>query len=217
MVDPHTRQTLPRGQVRLRAGCSWLPCVHAVSGREAGNVPKSAVMPCPCQLCVHLLLPSHQAPPGHHLAMQVGELCVRGYSVMLGYWGDPAATASSIDEVGGRVSADWAACRRASGRAGARVRGRLGAAPSSSAPPNHLPGPLLPQGWMHSGDLAVLDSRGYLSIVGRMKDMVIRGGENIYPVSCGGSPRWLGMSAAGLLLPEQCPACAGSTLRPRCS
>ena len=39
---------------------------------------------------------------------------------------------------------------------------------------------------MHTGDLAVLDAQGYLSIVGRMKDMVIRGGENVYPVSLGG-------------------------------
>ncbi|KAL4451407.1 hypothetical protein ABPG77_009479 [Micractinium sp. CCAP 211/92] len=66
---------------------------------------------------------------------QVGELCVRGYSVMAGYFGDPAATAAAID--GGR--------------------------------------------WMHTGDLAVIDSQGYCSIVGRIKDMVIRGGENLYP------------------------------------
>ncbi|KAI7846029.1 hypothetical protein COHA_000566 [Chlorella ohadii] len=66
---------------------------------------------------------------------QVGELCVRGYSVMLGYWGDHAATASAIDE------------------------GR----------------------WMHTGDLAIIDGQGYCSIVGRIKDMVIRGGENVYP------------------------------------
>ena len=36
-------------------------------------------------------------------------------------------------------------------------------------------------GWMHSGDLAVIDDEGYANIVGRLKDMVIRGGENIYP------------------------------------
>lgn len=66
---------------------------------------------------------------------QVGELCVRGYSVMAGYFGDPAATAAAIDE------------------------GR----------------------WMHTGDLAVVDPQGYCSIVGRIKDMVIRGGENVYP------------------------------------
>ena len=64
-----------------------------------------------------------------------GELCTRGYSVMLGYWNEPAKTAEAID-----------AAR-----------------------------------WMHTGDLAVMDEGGYLNIVGRIKDMVIRGGENIYP------------------------------------
>jgi fatty-acyl-CoA synthase len=64
-----------------------------------------------------------------------GELCTRGYSVMLGYWGDADKTAEAI-------AAD---------------------------------------GWMHSGDLAVIDDAGYCNIVGRLKDMVIRGGENIYP------------------------------------
>ncbi|HEX4358816.1 MAG TPA: AMP-binding protein [Pseudonocardia sp.] len=64
-----------------------------------------------------------------------GELCTRGYSVMLGYWGEPEKTAEAID----------------AGR------------------------------WMHTGDLAVMDDEGYLNITGRIKDMVIRGGENIYP------------------------------------
>ncbi|HEX3712971.1 MAG TPA: AMP-binding protein [Trebonia sp.] len=64
-----------------------------------------------------------------------GELCTRGYSVMLGYWRQPDKTADVID-----------AAR-----------------------------------WMHTGDLAVMDDDGYLSITGRIKDMVIRGGENIYP------------------------------------
>jgi fatty-acyl-CoA synthase len=66
---------------------------------------------------------------------QPGELCTRGYSVMLGYWQDPAATAEAID----------------------------------------------PAGWMHSGDLATMDDAGYVRIVGRSKDMIIRGGENVYP------------------------------------
>jgi fatty-acyl-CoA synthase len=69
-------------------------------------------------------------PRGSH-----GELCTRGYSVMLGYWNEPDKTADAID----------------AGR------------------------------WMHTGDLAVMDEAGYLNIVGRIKDMVIRGGENIYP------------------------------------
>ena len=64
-----------------------------------------------------------------------GELCTRGYSVMLGYWREPDKTAEVVD-----------AAR-----------------------------------WMHTGDLAVMDDDGYLSITGRIKDMVIRGGENIYP------------------------------------
>jgi fatty-acyl-CoA synthase len=64
-----------------------------------------------------------------------GELCTRGYSVMLGYWDDPERTAEAID----------------------RAR------------------------WMHTGDLATIDYEGYCNIVGRIKDMVIRGGENVYP------------------------------------
>jgi len=64
-----------------------------------------------------------------------GEICTRGYSVMLGYWNNPEATAAAID-----------ASR-----------------------------------WMHTGDLGVMDEDGYLNIVGRIKDMIIRGGENVYP------------------------------------
>ncbi|MGH9124602.1 MAG: AMP-binding protein [Acidimicrobiales bacterium] len=64
-----------------------------------------------------------------------GELCTKGYSVMLGYWNNPAATAEAVDD----------------------------------------------EGWMHTGDLAVMDPDGYVSIVGRIKDMIIRGGENVYP------------------------------------
>jgi len=64
-----------------------------------------------------------------------GELCTRGYSVMLGYWDEPARTAEAVDAAG----------------------------------------------WMHTGDLATLDADGYCNIVGRIKDMVIRGGENVYP------------------------------------
>jgi fatty-acyl-CoA synthase len=66
---------------------------------------------------------------------QTGELCTRGYSVMLGYWGEPEKTAEAIDTAG----------------------------------------------WMHTGDLATMDDDGYVAIVGRIKDMVIRGGENVYP------------------------------------
>jgi fatty-acyl-CoA synthase len=64
-----------------------------------------------------------------------GELCTRGYSVMIGYWEDSEKTAETVDA----------------------------------------------DGWMHTGDLAVMREDGYCNIVGRIKDMVIRGGENIYP------------------------------------
>ncbi|WP_422744845.1 AMP-binding protein [Mycobacterium sp. WMMD1722] len=64
-----------------------------------------------------------------------GELCTRGYSVMLGYWRDDEKTAQAIDA----------------------------------------------EGWMHTGDLAVMREDGYCNVVGRIKDLIIRGGENIYP------------------------------------
>jgi fatty-acyl-CoA synthase len=66
---------------------------------------------------------------------ETGELCTRGYSVMVGYWDQPEKTAEAIDE----------------------------------------------DGWMHTGDLAVMREDGYANIVGRIKDLVIRGGENVYP------------------------------------
>ena len=69
-------------------------------------------------------------PPG-----ETGEICTRGYSVMLGYWNDPDKTAEAIDA----------------------------------------------EGWIHTGDLGKLDAQGYGNIVGRIKDMAIRGGENIFP------------------------------------
>jgi fatty-acyl-CoA synthase len=69
-------------------------------------------------------------PPG-----TIGEICARGYNVMLGYFDMPEATAEAIDA----------------------------------------------DGWLHTGDLATMDDRGYLRIEGRLKDMVIRGGENFYP------------------------------------
>ncbi|MBN8290976.1 AMP-binding protein [Rhodobacter sp. NTK016B] len=67
---------------------------------------------------------------------QSGELCIRGYLVMKGYFDMPEKTAETIDA----------------------------------------------DGWLHSGDLAVLEESGHLRIVGRLKDMIIRGGENVYPV-----------------------------------
>jgi fatty-acyl-CoA synthase len=64
-----------------------------------------------------------------------GELCTRGYCVMVGYWNDREQTGEVIDE----------------------------------------------HGWMHTGDLATMDADGFVNIVGRSKDMIIRGGENVYP------------------------------------
>ncbi len=65
----------------------------------------------------------------------IGEICVRGYSVMQKYWGDIRNTNKTIDE----------------------------------------------NAWIFTGDLGQMDERGYLKIVGRSKDVIIRGGENIYP------------------------------------
>ncbi len=64
-----------------------------------------------------------------------GELCTRGYMVMLGYWGDTDQTKAAVDATG----------------------------------------------WMHTGDLATIDGEGFCNIVGRIKDMIVRGGENVYP------------------------------------
>ena len=73
---------------------------------------------------------------GHQMPINTaGELCTRGYSVMLGYWNEPEKTAQAIDS----------------------------------------------EGWMHTGDLAIMADDGYVNISGRIKDMVIRGGENVYP------------------------------------
>jgi fatty-acyl-CoA synthase len=66
---------------------------------------------------------------------EIGEICTRGYHVMLGYFENEAATRAAID----------------------------------------------PEGWLHTGDLGAMDARGYCTVEGRLKDMIIRGGENIYP------------------------------------
>ncbi len=65
----------------------------------------------------------------------VGEICARGYSLMLGYNDDPDATAKTIDTAG----------------------------------------------WLHTGDLGTMDSRGFVKVTGRVKEMIIRGGENLFP------------------------------------
>jgi len=66
---------------------------------------------------------------------QPGEVVVRGYNVMQGYFDDPQQTAEAIDA----------------------------------------------DGWLHTGDIGVMDEQGYLDITDRKKDMYIRGGENVYP------------------------------------
>ena len=84
----------------------------------------------------HLALKIIDPADGHTVERGTpGELCVKGYSVMQGYWHQPEATAAAID----------------------------------------------PEGWMHSGDLAVMRDDGCVAVVGRMKDMLIRAGENVYP------------------------------------
>lgn len=81
---------------------------------------------------VKLILPA----TGNEAAIgEVGEICCRGYNVMLGYYNNPDATREAIDS----------------------------------------------EGWLHSGDLGTMDEDGYITITGRIKDMIIRGGENIYP------------------------------------
>jgi len=85
-----------------------------------------------------------------------GEVCVRGYMVMRGYFGDPESTREAIDAVG----------------------------------------------WLHTGDIGVMDHDGYLSITGRLKNMIIRGGENIYPAEIeaglGEHPRIAQVSVFGM-------------------
>ena len=88
--------------------------------------------------CIHPHLEAKVVDPssGRTVARgERGEFCVRGYSVMRGYWRNDAATADAIDA----------------------------------------------DGWMHSGDMAVMRPDGYVQIVGRIKDTIIRGGENVYP------------------------------------
>jgi fatty-acyl-CoA synthase len=103
----------------------------------------------------------------------VGELQIRGYSVMAGYFNDPDATGATIDA----------------------------------------------DGWLHTGDLATKDSRGYLRITGRLKEMIVSGGINVYPVEVEAAiathpsvatvavvgmpdPRW-GESVVAVVLPKE--------------
>ncbi|MBD3926003.1 AMP-binding protein [Nocardioides cavernae] len=88
------------------------------------------------RVCAHLEVKIADPLTGEAVPRgEAGELCTRGYSVMLGYWDDEEKTREAIDD----------------------------------------------DGWMHTGDLGVMDDDGYVQVTGRIKDMVIRGGENIYP------------------------------------
>jgi fatty-acyl-CoA synthase len=146
----------------LRTGImAGSPCPTAVMQRVVSDMHLSQITiaygmtetsPVSCQSSTHTPLDRRVSTVGQvqpHLEVKIvhpdsgevmatgqsGELCTRGYSVMHGYWDDPAKTAEAIDA----------------------------------------------EGWMHTGDLATMDAEGYVNIVGRIKDMVIRGGENIYP------------------------------------
>ena len=109
-TSPASFQTLPRDTVDRRVSTVGLVHPHVEAKVIDGD--------------------GRIVPPG-----VPGELCTRGYMVMLGYWDDPEQTSEAIDTAG----------------------------------------------WMHTGDLATIDERGYCNIVGRIKDMVVRGGENVYP------------------------------------
>ena len=109
-TGPLSTQTLPDDPLDLRVGTVGRVLAHTevkVIGEHGHIVPRG----------------------------EPGELCVRGYNVMLGYWGEEERTADGVDAVG----------------------------------------------WMHTGDIATIDEKGYVRIVGRSKDMLIRGGENVYP------------------------------------
>ena len=109
-TGPLSTQTLPDDPLDLRVGTvgRLLPHTEAKVIDEQGHI----------------------VPRG-----EPGELCVRGYNVMLGYWGEEERKSDGVDAVG----------------------------------------------WMHTGDIATMDEDGYVRIVGRSKDMLIRGGENVYP------------------------------------
>jgi fatty-acyl-CoA synthase len=121
------------GEVAICYGMTETSPVSTMTRRDDGLVRRTETVG---RVMPHLEV--KVVRPGTDLTVprgEPGELCTRGYSVMLGYWDEPDRTAEAID-----------AAR-----------------------------------WMHTGDLAVMDGEGYVTIVGRIKDMVIRGGENVYP------------------------------------
>jgi fatty-acyl-CoA synthase len=116
--------------------CYGMTETSPVSAQTGRNDPLEKRVSSVGRVHPHLEVKIVEPSTGHIVQRgESGELCTRGYSVMLGYWDDETATHAAIDD--------------------AR--------------------------WMHSGDLATMDDDGYVNIVGRIKDMIIRGGENIYP------------------------------------
>jgi fatty-acyl-CoA synthase len=116
--------------------CYGMTEVSPVSTQTRADAPFDKRVSTVGQVHPHLEIKIIDPASGHIVPVGTpGELCSRGYSVMLGYWNNDEATHQAIDAA-------------------------------------H---------WMHSGDLAVMDEEGYINIVGRIKDMIIRGGENVYP------------------------------------
>jgi fatty-acyl-CoA synthase len=130
------RQVIDRMHVREVTICYGMTETSPVSFQSAVDDPIDARVSTVGRIHPHLeckiISPDTDAVVPRGAA---GELCTRGYAVMLGYWDNHEATAAAIDAAG----------------------------------------------WMHTGDLAVMRDDGYVNIVGRIKDMIIRGGENVYP------------------------------------
>jgi len=130
------RQAIERMHVREVTICYGMTETSPVSFQSAVDDPIEARVSTVGRIHPHLECKIVSPATGEIVPRGVpGELCTRGYSVMLGYWNDAEATGAAID----------------AGR------------------------------WMHSGDLAVMREDGYVNITGRIKDMIIRGGENVYP------------------------------------
>ncbi len=130
------RQVIDRMHVREVTICYGMTETSPVSFQSAVDDPIEARVSTVGQIHPHLECKIVSPATGEIVTRGTpGELCTRGYSVMLGYWNNAEATSAAID-----------AAR-----------------------------------WMHSGDLAVMGEDGYVNITGRIKDMIIRGGENVYP------------------------------------
>jgi fatty-acyl-CoA synthase len=138
--SPCPVEVMKRVQSEMHMGevtiCYGMTETSPVSTQTRRDAPLSKQVATVGRVHPHIEVKIVDPAAGRTLARgESGELCTRGYSVMLGYWDNEEATQEAID-----------AAR-----------------------------------WMHTGDLAVMDDEGYVNIVGRIKDMIIRGGENIYP------------------------------------